>query len=93
MQTCEDSELVRRRGRWLNHRVMEIFIQEITGMQLLLHMSSTQRSFVLGVAATFPLVLEQAQLFQRAKITTNAWYALMKTKPMAEKMGQDDRGV
>ena len=67
MQTCEDSELVRRRGRWLNHRVMEIYIQEITSMQLLLPMSAAQRSFVLGVAATFPTVLEQAKLFSACK--------------------------
>ena len=90
MQTCEDSELVRRRGRWLNHRVMEIYTQEIASMQLLLHMSAAQRSFVLGVAATFPTLLEQARLLQRAKIPTKAWYALLKTKPMAEKLGRNE---
>ena len=33
LQTSEDSELVRRRGRWLNSRTMRIYIQEVFSSQ------------------------------------------------------------
>lgn len=35
IQQTEDSELTRRRGRWLNVRVMEICLQEISSFQFL----------------------------------------------------------
>ena len=79
MQTCEDSELVRRRGRWLNQRVMEIYIQEISSMQLLLHLSKSQRENIFGIAATFPKVLEKITCFQKASIPTKAWFALLRS--------------
>ena len=59
MQTCEDSELVRRRGRWLNQRVMEIYIQEISSMQLLLYLSKSQRDLNFSIAASFPISLQK----------------------------------
>ena len=79
MHTCEDSELVRRRGRWLNQRVMEIYIQEISSMQLLIHLSKSQRDIVFNTAATFPFVLEKITVFQRARIPTKAWFALLRS--------------
>ncbi|CAK9087745.1 Uncharacterized protein SCF082_LOCUS41530 [Durusdinium trenchii] len=79
MHTCEDSELVRRRGRWLNQRVMEIYIQEISSMQLLIHLSKSQRDLVFNIAATFPSVLEKITVFQRAHIPTKAWFALLRS--------------
>ena len=30
LQVTEDSEYVRRRGRWVSHKVMEIYLQEVT---------------------------------------------------------------
>lgn len=33
LQRTEDSELVRRRGRWINSKVMEIYIQELSSIQ------------------------------------------------------------
>lgn len=56
MHTCEDGELVRRRGRWLNSRVMEIYIQEISSMQMLLRLSSAQRDRVMNFATLLPSV-------------------------------------
>ena len=35
LQTTEDSELVRCRGRWLNSRTMEIYIREISSLQFM----------------------------------------------------------
>ena len=79
MQTCEDSELVRRRGRWLNQRVMEIYIQEISSMQLLLYLSKSQRDLIFSIAASFPKVLAKITCFQKANIPTKAWFALLRS--------------
>eukprot|EP00434_Breviolum_minutum_P022891 symbB.v1.2.020196.t1/scaffold1681.1/size106035/7 len=32
MQTTDNGELVRRRGRWQNHRIMEVYIQEVSSL-------------------------------------------------------------
>ena len=34
-EDSEDAELVRRRGRWLSHRTMEIYIQEFSSIQFI----------------------------------------------------------
>ena len=35
LMVSEDSELVRRRGRWINNKVMEIYVQEAASIQFL----------------------------------------------------------
>ena len=35
LQISEDSELVRRRGRWASHKVMEIYLQEVAAVQFI----------------------------------------------------------
>lgn len=53
LQTTEDPDFVRRRGRWINAKVMEIYIQEIGSIQFLLHLNQQQRSFIFGLARRF----------------------------------------
>ena len=36
LQATEDSELVRRRGRWASHKVMEIYLQEVASSTFVL---------------------------------------------------------
>ena len=35
LQTAEECEFCRRRGRWINERLMEIYIQEVSSFQYL----------------------------------------------------------
>lgn len=66
-----------RRGRWVNAKVMDIYIyiQEIRSVQFLSQMSELQRGRV--IAKLFPLMLERATALKRARIPSNAWYPLL----------------
>lgn len=77
LQVCEDSELVRRRGRWLNSRTMEIYIQETSALQFLPALSSKTRSRILQAVTVFPQVLEKFLSFERLCIPMNAWHLLL----------------
>ena len=54
MNTAEDSELVRRRGRWLSHRIMEIYIEEVTSLQFLPTLPKGAREKVSLALEAFP---------------------------------------
>ena len=77
LQVCEDSELVRRRGRWLNSRTMEIYIQETSALQFLPALSSKTRGRILQAVTVFPQVLEKFLSFERLCIPMNAWHLLL----------------
>ena len=77
LQCTEDSEFVRRRGRWINAKVMEIYIQEIGSFQFLASMAQEQRARVIQMAGMFPTFLQKAIQLKRAKIPCCAWYPLL----------------
>ena len=76
LSISEDSELVRRRGRWVSHKVMEIYLQEISAATFYPSLSADTRQKVLQAASCFPSVLSQAAAWTRAGIPTRAWYHL-----------------
>lgn len=83
LQTTEDPDFVRRRGRWVNAKVMEIYVQEIGSIQYLLHLSQQQRTLVFSLARLFPSVLQQTELLHKAKVPTAAWFPLLvRDKPL-----------
>ena len=53
LQLSEDSELVRRRGRWASHRVMEIYLQEIQAIVSLPNQPEHVRRRILFFAQAF----------------------------------------
>ena len=77
LQCTEDSEFVRRRGRWVNAKVMEIYIQEIGSVQFLAQMTTSQRERVIALAELFPTLLKRAACLKRAFIPCSAWYTLL----------------
>eukprot|EP00438_Fugacium_kawagutii_P012773 Skav217633 [mRNA] locus=scaffold1334:5610:19402:- [translate_table: standard] len=52
MSVSEDSELTRRRGRWLTCKVMEIYVQEVASIQFLPHLPATTKELIIEVGAT-----------------------------------------
>ena len=68
LHCTENPDLVRRRGRWMSMRVMEIYLQEVEAIIYLPFLSSDQRTFLQNMAASFPALLRQAASFQRAGI-------------------------
>ena len=75
LQCSEDAELVRRRGRWLNSRTMEIYIQEISSLQFLHKLSSPARHLLFSLLESFPSVLYKASQLQASSTPTSAWFS------------------
>ena len=75
LQASEDSELVRRRGRWLNARTMEIYLQEISSLQFVHRLSEQARLKVFTSVDNFKQVLLVAERLQKARTPTRFWFS------------------
>jgi len=53
LQQFEDSELVRRRGRWVSHKVLEIYLQEVSTATFHTRLSAESRSKVQRLSSSF----------------------------------------
>ena len=84
LQQTEDSEFTRRRGRWINQRVMEVYIQEISAFSFLAAIPDNVRQKVYGLSEIFPLVLQNAELFWNAAIPHDVWYLLWRSQVTRE---------
>lgn len=76
MQTTDNGELVRRRGRWQNHRIMEVYIQEVSSLLYLQKLPKPTRDKIIEVAQFFNEVVEKVVVFLEAGIPLNAWFIL-----------------
>ena len=95
--TSEDSELTRRRGRWLNNRTIEIYIQEITALQFLPRLPPDIKQKILTGASLFPWCLQKAAWLFSTFVPETAWYLLFKNEavvhtPQAERDGWKKTG-
>ena len=77
LMTTEDSELVRRRGRWINNKIMEIYIQEAASLQFLPQLPPEVRSSVLQGAALFPTVLKRIRWWYQCGLPEAAWRTML----------------
>jgi len=75
MITSEDSELVRRRGRWLTSKIMEIYVQEVSALQFLPQLPS--KSLVIEGTGLFPTLLQKVGYFHACGIPETAWKFLL----------------
>ena len=76
LQTSEDGELVRRRGRWLNAKIMDIYIQEVSAVLFLPRLKKQTREKVLVAASAFPAMLQQASALSSLDIPGRIWFSL-----------------
>ena len=74
LQTTEDGEFCRRRGRWINQRVMEIYIHEVSSFQYLSILPSDVRQKIFTLCDYFLTAVSQAFYFQQTAIPTHVWY-------------------
>ena len=79
LQSSESPDLVRRRGRWLSPRIMDINLQEVEAATFLADQAPEVRLRVHSIASTFSTVLQKISLWHRAKIPSNLWYWLCKS--------------
>jgi hypothetical protein len=76
LQQTEDGELTRRRGRWVNQRVMELYIQEVSCFQFLSAIPQKARNKVFALCDFFPDALRGADEFCSANIPWTVWFIL-----------------
>ena len=77
MMTCEDAELVRRRGRWLSQRIMEIYIQEVASLQFLPALGEPGRHKVFAAVSCFHEVLRTDTFLRDPGVTCRLWFHLI----------------
>ena len=76
LQITEDSEYVRRKGRWVSQKVMEIYIQEVTACTYISDLPLEARTRVLCAAQSFSAILQHALSWTKAKIPCRCWFQL-----------------
>ena len=76
LQATENGEFVRRRGRWLNSKIMEIYIQEVSSVLFLSRLRGDVANNVLEVMRLFPHMLEQAEIFMQYGFPPTTWFSL-----------------
>lgn len=80
LQQYESGELVQRRGRWMNYKVMPIYIQEVGAFQYLASLDDDCRRRIYALAESFPATLETVRQFHTARIPESVWYKLLLAK-------------
>lgn len=91
--TSEDSELTRRRGRWISNRIMEIYVQEISSLQFLPKLPEKTKVQILSGAALFPWCLQKAFDFYKASIPEAIWYVLFKSEAVNDSRADGHDGI
>ena len=80
----EDGELVRRRGRWVSIRVMEIYLQEVQYTTCTERIDPAANARIKILAGAFPAILTWAINNLRTGIPTPAWFQLFQTRDSQE---------
>lgn len=74
LQATENSEMVRRRGRWTSTKVLEIYLQETACVRFLSGLSPSQRLKIQTMAECFPGIVSKANLMAASDIPTHTWF-------------------
>ena len=90
LNLTEDSELVRRRGRWLASRTMEIYLQESAAVTFFSSQLPDTKARILQAAQSFPEVSARARAFLRWSIPSESWWHLLTERQTGE-MGVDEK--
>eukprot|EP00438_Fugacium_kawagutii_P011937 Skav228683 [mRNA] locus=scaffold111:87828:94995:- [translate_table: standard] len=77
---CEDSELVRRRGRWLAGRTMEVYLQEAAATVFFPHLPQRTKERIMSAANSFPDFLDRLKFWTENYIPPSTWYLLSNTQ-------------
>ena len=77
MQMTENPDCVRRRGRWITNRVMEICIQEVAVIMYLPRLPVFLKEKIFAVANFFETMLVQAELWTTWQFPRETWHFLI----------------
>eukprot|EP00435_Cladocopium_sp_Y103_P016191 s1218_g4.t1 len=73
LQCTEDSEFVRRKGRWLSGKVLEIYLQEAEVATYQDRLSFETKSRITSLCNQFPSILRKTKFFRDNQIPEKAW--------------------
>ena len=76
LQATEQSEVVRRRGRWVTAKVMEVYLQEVSAARYLNCLDDVQKMKVFNLAFGFMSILRKAEGLVAANIPTTIWFKI-----------------
>ena len=78
LHQTEQPELVRRRGRWLSARTMEIYLQEVMVSTFEEKINPKTRALIHLFAGGYAVTLERIMAFLECGIPPGAWYYLLR---------------
>ena len=78
LHRAEQPELVRRRGRWLSARTMEIYLEEVLVTTFEEKISPKTRALIHLCAGGYAVTLERIMAFLECGIPPVAWYYLLR---------------
>ena len=73
LNMSENPDLTRRRGRWLNNKTMEIYVQEASSVLYLSTVSDVARDRIFLLVKAFPTILQRAEQLNAAGIQPHLW--------------------
>ena len=76
LQHTENGELLRRRGRWANYKMMEIYVQELASVLYLQTIPPNAKVKIFSAARAFLDVLQRALELRHANIPLQSWFIL-----------------
>ena len=76
IQSVEDSELCRRRGRWSSMKMMGIYVQETMALQYMRLIPTATKDKIMQLARALLPVLHRAELYDAAGIPPTSWFFL-----------------
>ena len=76
LQSTEQSEVVRRRGRWISAKVMEVYLQEVGTARFMNALNESQKDRIYGMAHCFLDVLLKCENLVAANVLSSMWYRI-----------------
>eukprot|EP00435_Cladocopium_sp_Y103_P048907 s133_g14.t1 len=81
---CQDPQRVRRLGRWVSSKVMDIYIQEVMYTTYTEQLTPDTKMCIQLLASVFPHILEKAVGFLNAAIPPSTWLRLYQAEDTEE---------
>ena len=87
----ECAELVRRRGRWVSMKVMEVYLQEVQSATFMNDIGNESKEKILFAMKAFPEVYSTAVAFACARFPEQVWHFFFSRNPTAYSNVPDGR--
>eukprot|EP00438_Fugacium_kawagutii_P007983 Skav227356 [mRNA] locus=scaffold1121:17021:28878:+ [translate_table: standard] len=88
LTVSEDSEMVRRRGRWLTAKIMEVYVQEVSSLQFVHMLPSNVKEVVLLGVQSFPMMLAALERWWSVGLPKKAWKELLVAQAASKGVGE-----